>query len=299
MNCVVAVLITAFLFVSVAFSQTGASAAKATPADAEAIAKAAFQAHGGEKLKKLKTLVIRGSVDVTSSAFPQAIAGGFSTVISGNKYILDIQTPFQSLKQVFDGENTVSSLPGITLPPVTSLGFPMLPRLGETGYVVTALPEGKKKRRGFRLTAPDGFYTDFHIDEKSNLITGYESAYEIRGRNFTTSVEVDKNKIIDGLTIPERYAQRFDLGGLTAYSSFKAKEILVNSEIDNAVFNSAGKWPRLGVLTLAGSCRPEVPLGRVRPPKGGTPNCGHLANRLDFHQSIVLRMPSSSPTTFS
>lgn len=208
--------------------------------EAESLAKAAFEAHGGDKLKKLKTLVIRGSVNVTSSAFPQAIAGGFSTVISGVKYILDIQTPFQSLKQVFDGEYTKSSLPGITLPPVTSLGFPMLPHLGENGYAVTPLSDAKKKGKGFRITAPDGFFSDFLIDENTKLIKAYESSYEFNGRTFTTSVEVDKNSIVDGLTIPERYSQRFDLGGLTAYSSFKAKEILVNSPIDDAVF-SAGK----------------------------------------------------------
>ena len=241
MKRVFSVLLVAFLFVPSVVTQTGGPSIKASSVDVETVAKAAFNAHGGEKLKKLKTLVIRGSVDVTSSAFPQAIAGGFSTVISGNKYILDIQTPFQSLKQVFDGENTVSSIPGITLPPVTSLGFPMLPHLGETGYVVSALPDAKKKQRGFRLTAPDGFFTDFYVDEKTNLIKGYESAYEIRGRNFTTSIDVDKNRVVDGLTIPEKYSQRFDLGGLTAYSSFKAKEILINSEIDNSVFTGAGK----------------------------------------------------------
>jgi hypothetical protein len=241
MRSVLSIVLTGFLLASTGIAQNSGPAAKQSSREFEEVAKATFAAHGGEKLKKLKTLVIRGSVDVTSSAFPQAIAGGFSTVISGNKYILDIQTPFQSLKQVFDGENTVSSLPGITLPPVTSLGFPMLPRLGETGYVVSALPDAKKKQRGFRLTAPDGFFTDFYVDEKTNLIRGYESAYEISGRNFTTSIEVDKNRMVDGLTIPERYAQRFDLGGLTAYSSFKAKEILVNSQIDNAVFTAAGK----------------------------------------------------------
>jgi hypothetical protein len=236
------VLTVILLIVPMAAQKSGPSVKgnSSTSTDIEAIAKDAFQAHGGEKLKKLRTLVVRGSVDVASSAFNQAIAGGFSTVISGNKYILDIQTPFQSLKQVYDGENTVSSIPGITLPPLTSLGFPMLPRLGDTGYVVSALPDGKKKQRGFRLTAPDGFYTDFYVDEKTNLIRGYESAYEIRGRNFTTAIEIDKNRIVDGITIPEKYAQRFDLGGMTAYSSFKAKEILVNSTIDDAVF-SVGK----------------------------------------------------------
>ena len=83
-----------FLFVSAAVAQNGGPSAKPSSGEADAVAKAAFAAHGGGKLKKLQTLVIRGSVDVTSSAFPQAIAGGFSTVISGNKYILDIQTPF-------------------------------------------------------------------------------------------------------------------------------------------------------------------------------------------------------------
>ena len=241
MKLVLATVLAVFLLTVVSAGQSNGPAVKAMPGtDPESAAKAAFQAHGGEKLKTLKTLVVRGSVDVTSSAFNQAIAGGFSTVISGKKYILDIQTPFQSLKQVFDGENTVSSIPGITLPPVTSLGFPMLPRLGDTGFVVSALPEGKKKQKGFRLTAPDGFYTDFFVDEKTNLIKGYESAYEIGSRKFTTAIEIDKNRVVDGLTIPEKYAQRFDLGGMTAYSSFKAKEILVNSAIDDAVF-AAGK----------------------------------------------------------
>ena len=241
MKLVLATVLAVFLLTVVSAGQSKGPEVKVVPGtDPESVAKAAFQAHGGEKLKTLKTLVVRGSVDVTSSAFSQAIAGGFSTVISGKKYILDIQTPFQSLKQVFDGGNTVSSIPGITLPPVTSLGFPMLPRLGDSGFVVSALPEGKKKQKGFRLTAPDGFYTDFFVDEKTNLIKGYESAYEIGSRKFTTAIEIDKNRVVDGLTIPEKYAQRFDLGGMTAYSSFKAKEILVNSAIDDAVF-AAGK----------------------------------------------------------
>lgn len=200
-------------------------------------AAATFAAHGGNKLKAIKTLVIRGSVDVTVQA--QSLPGGFSTVISGNKYILDIQTAFQSIKQTFDGQNTVSSINGFTLPPVTSLGFPLLPRIGDEGYVFSSLPVGKKKENGFRITAPDGFYTDFYIDEKTKLIKSYESAYEVNGRVVTTSVEVDKFRVVDGVTIPERYAQRFDLGQLTAYANFKAKDILINSPIDDAVFGAA------------------------------------------------------------
>lgn len=197
-------------------------------------AKAAFEAHGGKKLKSIKTLVLKGGVDVTVQT--QSLPGGFSTVISGEKYVLDIQTAFHSIKQSFDGTNTVSSMGGITLPPVTRLGFPMLPRFGDEGYVVSALPEGKKKSKGFRITAPDGFYTDFFTDEKTNLIKSYESAYEMNGRTFTTSIEVDKNRVVDGVTVPERYSQRFDLGQITAYANFKAKDILINSPIDDAFF---------------------------------------------------------------
>ena len=211
-----------------------AAAQQAKPTDVAAISKAAFEAHGGAKLKAIKTLVIKGGVDVTVHA--QALAGGFSTVISGNKYILDIQTPLQSMKQTFDGQNTISSIRGFTLPPVTSLGFPLLPHIGDEGYVLSALPEAKRKEKGFRLTAPDGFYTDFYVDEKTELVKAYESAYDVNGRYVTTSVEIDKYRVVDGITIPERYAQRFELGQLTAYANFKAKDILVNAPIDDAVF---------------------------------------------------------------
>lgn len=219
---------------SFAFSQPSVEKPKADTS-VDAVSKAAFEAHGGSKLKTIKTLVVKGGVDLTFSA--QTIPGGFSTVISGEKYILDIQTAFQSIKQTFDGQNTASSISGFTLPPVTSLGFPLLPRVGDKGYVVTELPEAKRKSKGFRLTAPDGFYTDFFLDEKTNLIKSYESAYEINGRSFTTSVAVDKYRVVDGISIPEKYAQRFDLGQLTAYANFKAKDILINSPIDDGVFD--------------------------------------------------------------
>jgi len=205
--------------------------------DAGSAAKAAFDAHGGAKLKSIKTLVVKGGVDVTVQT--QSLPGAFSTVISGAKYILDIQTTFQSIKQTFDGTNTVSSMNGITLPPVTSLGFPLLPKFGDDGYVVSPVPVGKRKEKGFRLTAPDGFYTDFYLDEKTGLISSYESAYEMNGRTFTTSIVVDKYRVVDGITVPERYSQRFDLGPITAYANFKAKDILINSKIDDVVFGAA------------------------------------------------------------
>lgn len=202
--------------------------------DASSLAKAAFDAHGGEKLKKMKTLVMRGSADVTTSAITQAIPATFSIAIAGEKYFLELNNPFQPLKQVFDGQDTHSSIRGFTLPPVTSLGFPLLPRYGDAGYSVSALAE--KKKRGFRMTSPEGFYTDFYLDEKTSQIKSYESSYEVNGRIVTTSVEIDKFRIVDGIVIPERYAQRFDLGQMTAYANFKTKEILINTEIADDVF---------------------------------------------------------------
>ena len=69
-------------------------------------------------------------------------------------------------------------------------------------------------------------------DVQSNL-------HEFNGRVFTTSVTVDKYRIVDGVVIPERYSQRFDLGQFIVYADFKSKDILVNTELANDVFTSA------------------------------------------------------------
>ena len=239
--------IIAIVFVSLsAFSQTGpakqTAPEKASVAPSAAIvdnaplelAKLVVTAHGGNKLKQMKTLVLRGSADVTS--FNQSIPATFVTIIAGDRYYYEINNPFQPLKQIFDGRQTFSSIQGFSLPPITSLGFPLLPRVGETGYVVTALADTKKKQKGFRITTPDGFFTDFFIDEKTYLIKGYESSYEVGDRIVTTSVEVDEFQTVEGVVVPKKYSQRFDLGQMTAYASFKTKEILVNSGVADDVF---------------------------------------------------------------
>ena len=41
-----------------------------------ALAEKVLAAHGGEKLRSMKSLVVRGSVDITASNFPQAIPAG-------------------------------------------------------------------------------------------------------------------------------------------------------------------------------------------------------------------------------
>jgi hypothetical protein len=213
--------------------RSAVSAGPAASTSPQEIAKATIAAHGGDKLKRVKSLLMKGSVEL--NVMNQLMPGAFSTAISGEKYFFEIVSPTQSLKQVFDGRYTVSSIQGFSLPPVTSLGFPILARVGDAGFVVSA-SDGKKKSRGFRVTSPEGFYTDFIIDEKTSQIKGYESSYDVGGRIITTSVEVKSFETIDGVLIPKNYNQRFDLGNLTAYVNFKTKTIQVNTPIEDAAF---------------------------------------------------------------
>lgn len=201
------------------------------------MAKSAFNAHGGEKFKNMKTLVVKGAVDITTSAIAQAIPATFATIFSGEKYRIELNNPFTPFQQIYDGEQTFSSLRGgFTLPPLNRLGLPLLQKMSEKDFIVSALTDDKKKKKGFRITSPEGFFTDFYLDEKTKQIKGYDSSYEINGRSVTTNVEIDKYKTVEGVVVPERYAQRFDMGEITAYADFKAKEILVNSEVADTIF---------------------------------------------------------------
>jgi hypothetical protein len=198
------------------------------------LAKAALVAHGGDKFKNMKTLVVRGTAEVSGSP-TQVMNGTFAMIYSGEKYRMEVVVPIQSFKQVYDGVQTYSSVPNFQLPPLNRLGLPLLPKIEEKGFTVTALPE-KGKKLGFRITSPEGYYTDFFIDEKTGQVTSYAAKYDYNGREITTAVEIDSVKTVDGILIPEKYSQRFDLGQFTMYSNFKAKEILVNSELADDAF---------------------------------------------------------------
>ena len=207
-------------------------AKSAAPID---LAKIALIAHGGDKFKNMKTLIVRGTADVSgspSTTFPAT----FAMIYAGDKYRLEINNPITPFKQTYDGQNTISSVPGFSLPPINRLGLPLLAKIEEKDFVVSALPEAKKKKAGFRITSPEGYYTDFYIDEKSGQVKSYEASYEFNGRTITTAVEIDKIRDVEGVKVPERYAQRFEAAGLTIYSNFKAKEILVNTMVDDDVF---------------------------------------------------------------
>lgn len=199
------------------------------------LAKKTVRAHGGEKLRNMKSLTVTGDVDITASFFQQEIPATFVTIFSGDKYRLEINNPFQPLRQTFDGQRTYTSLTnGFTMPPLNRLGFPLLPRIGESGFDVLALP--KEKKTGFRIVSPEGYYTDFYLEKKTGLVKGYDSSYLFRGREVTTSVEIDRYRTVGGIVIPEKYAQRFDLQQMTVYAEFKAEQIIVNTEIADEIF---------------------------------------------------------------
>ncbi len=209
----------------------------ATPSASAEIAKAALAAHGGDKLRNLKTLVVRGSVGITTSTFTQEIPATFAMVFAGEKYRFDLLNPFQPITQVSDGQTTTSNIQnGFDLPPINRLGFFMLSKIGDPQFPVTVPPAGGKKRADFRITSPEGYYTDFFTDPKTGQIKGYESSYVVNGRTVTTSVEIDRFRLVEGVLVPEKFAQRFDLGQFTAYANFKAKDITVNGEVEDGVF---------------------------------------------------------------
>ena len=211
---------------------TAAISKTATPLD---LAKAALVAHGGDKFRNMKTLIVSGTADVSGSP-SMTFPAPFIMTYSGDKYRLEISTPFIQFKQIYDGQETFSSAREVSLPPINRLGLPLLPKIGEKDFTVSALPDTKKKKLGFRITSPEGYYTDFFIDEKTGQVKGYEASYEFNGRTITTAVEIDKLREVEGVKVPERYAQRFETQGLTIYANFMAKEISVNATVADDVF---------------------------------------------------------------
>jgi hypothetical protein len=205
------------------------------------LAKESFEAHGGEKLKALKSLSMFGSVDITSSAVNQAIPAKFSQIFSGDKYRLEVDArPMIQFVQVFDGRNTETSPSrGFELPPINKIGLMLLQRFGQTGYAVSESLGSAKS--GFRMTSPDGYFTDFEINKKTKRVKGYSASYFVGGREVTTLVEIDKFVDKEGIIIPTSFAQRFEVGGMIIYADFKTKTIEINGEIEESVFSIGSK----------------------------------------------------------
>ena len=196
------------------------------------LAKAALAAQGGEKFKAVKNAILRGSVDLYGPNSTQSVPGGFVIVTAGDKFRMEVDArPLFSFKQIFDGQQSYSSLPGAEMAPVSKFGMRLLTRLDEPGYTVTALPD-KKKLRGFRIADAEGNATDFYLDAATSRVVSFTFAYN--GYNFGT--ENKKYKEVEGVLVPSSFTQRIEMPQGAAFAEFNVKDIKLNQAMGDDVF---------------------------------------------------------------
>ena len=196
------------------------------------LARAALTAQGGETYKTLKSMVLRGSVDLYAPNSTQSIPGGFIWVVAGDKVRLEIDArPAVSFKQIYDGQRSYSSLPGVDMPPASKFGLPLLAKFDQPGYTVSALP-AKKTQRGFRIVDSEGNTTDFYVD----TATGRVMTFLIPYNGYTFGTENKKFKEIDGVLVPFEFTQRLEMPQGAFFAEYKVKDVKLNNPIGEDVF---------------------------------------------------------------
>jgi hypothetical protein len=124
-------------------------AAPATPeiaitaeTSAKDLARAAFMAQGGEKFRSVQNMMLRGSVQLYPPNSVQSIPGAFSLVTAGDKLRMEIDArPAITFKQIYDGEQTYSSMPNVAVPPLTKFGLGVLARYDQPGFQISAIAD--------------------------------------------------------------------------------------------------------------------------------------------------------------
>jgi hypothetical protein len=196
------------------------------------LAKAAFLAQGGEKLRSVQNLILRGSVQLYAPNSIQSIPGSFSIVTAGDKLRMEIDArPAVVFKQIYDGQNSFSSMPGVEVPPLTKFGMGALTRYDQPGYKVTAVAD-KKKLRGFRIVDPDGYTTDFYIDPTTGRVMSFLMYYQ----GYTFGTENNKFKELDGVLVPEKFSQRFEMPQGAFFAEYSVKEVKMNQTLAEDAF---------------------------------------------------------------
>lgn len=205
--------------------------ATTTPID---LARAALAAQGGDKFKSLKSMVLKGSVDLFPPNSTQSVPGGFVWVVAGDKVRLEIDAPpAVTFKQIYDGQRSYSSLPGVEMPPVSKSGLAVLGRFDQPGYAVTAIPDNKKKQRGFRISDADGNTTDFYIDPSNGRVMSFLIPYG----GFTFGTENKKFKEFDGVLIPVSFTQRLEMPQGAFFADYNVKDVKLNNPLGDDVFS--------------------------------------------------------------
>ncbi len=196
------------------------------------LARAALAAQGGEKFKSIKNMILRGSVDLYAPNSTQSIPGGFVIVTAGNKMRSEVDArPAISFKQVYDGQQSYSSLPGVDLPPLTKFGMNLLMRFDQPGYTVSAIPD-KKKQRGFRISDAEGNVTDFYVD----TATGRVMTFLIPYNGYTFGTENKKFKDFDGVLVPVNFTQRLEMPQGAFFAEYNVKDVKLNNPMGDDVF---------------------------------------------------------------
>ena len=203
--------------------------ANSTPLE---LARAALAAQGGDKFKNLKSMMLTGSADLYAPNSTQSVPGKFVMVTAGDKVRIDIDaSPIFKFKQVFDGQQSYSSMPGITMPPASKFGLPVLAKFDQPGYTVSALAD-KKKLRGFRIVDADGNTTDFYLDAANGRVMMYLIPYN----GYTFGTENSKFKEVDGVLIPFSFSQRLEMTQGAFFAEYKVKDVKLNQPVADDVF---------------------------------------------------------------
>jgi hypothetical protein len=162
----------------------------------------------------------------------QSIPGGFVIVTAGDKVRLEIDArPAISFKQIFDGQRSYSSVPGVDLPPASKFGMAVLVKFDQPGYSVIAIPD-LKKMRGFRISDEEGNITDFYVDSKTGRVVSFLVPYG----KYTFGTENKKFKEIDGILIPSSFTQRLEMPQGAFFADFNVKDIKMNQDFGDDVF---------------------------------------------------------------
>jgi hypothetical protein len=197
------------------------------------LARAAVASLGGEKYLKLENMVLSGSADLYAPNQTTALPGKFVMVYaSGDRYRLEIQSPAFNFRQIYDGQNSFTSVRGFDIPPPSKLGIGVLSKYDRPGYTVTALPD-KKKQRAFRITDPEGNATDFFVDGETGRLMSYSYPY----MGNTIGIEHKTYKEVEGISIPYTFVQKFETPQGSFFAEYKVKDVKLNITLADDVFD--------------------------------------------------------------
>lgn len=196
------------------------------------LAKAAFIAQGGEKFRNVQNMILRGSVSLYPPNSPQSIPGAFSIVTANDKLRMEIDArPILVFKQIYDGQQSYSSMPAVEVPPLSKFGLPVLSKFDQPGYKVSNIPN-KKKLRGFRIVDPEGYTTDFYIDPTNGRVMEFFLTYG----GFTFGTANSKFKEVEGVLIPHSFSQRFEMPQGAFFAEYSVKEVKLNQNLAEDAF---------------------------------------------------------------